>query len=121
MPDFVAFQETKSSIIPTERGILKILITSTLLNIDLIKGSSQDLVMGSMSSDTFVRIVLPRGVIIFLEQTFGIQQSDHILMFEPSPTLQILPRFRVCSPAQILCHEYEEPFFNCALRISPVG
>jgi hypothetical protein len=105
MPVFVAFQETKSSIIPTESGILKILITSTLLNIDLIKGSSHDLVSGWMSSATFVRTVFPRGVIIFLEQPDGIQQLDQISIFDPSPTLQIWPRFNVCNPAQILCQE----------------
>jgi hypothetical protein len=89
MPDFVAFQETKSSIIPTESGIFNILITSTLRKMDLIKASSHDLVTGSMSLDTFVRTVLPRGVIILQEKSFGIQQSDQILIFEPSPTLHI--------------------------------
>jgi hypothetical protein len=70
--------------------ILRILITSTLLKMDTINGSSHDLVAGSMSSDTFVRTVLPRGVIIFLEQSVGIQQYINVRTVPNSPYMTSL-------------------------------
>lgn len=51
----------------------------------------------------------------------GIHGSSHILIFCPSPTLEMHPCFRVFTPAIILCQVREAPIFNLALSESPSG
>src|SRR4051812_121240 len=89
--------------------------------LSLIRLSSHSLDTGSMSSLTRVSTRFPRGVTIFLEELFGTQQSSHIFILRPFPTLQMLPFLKVCVPAQILCHTKEEPFFKLQLSNSPLG
>ena len=90
-------------------GIAKICFISSSKNTSCTSALSQSPVIGSISSETFDKIVCPRGVIGLLVTTFGTQGSDQMFICDPSPTLQIKPSFNACKPQTMLLYEIPGP------------